>query len=69
MHERAKALGLSDVAEEIMNNSGYMPVIGKYVNSRVKGAESLLKVTEGIKNIISYVFSKDIDVLEAIQAM
>lgn len=46
-----------------------MPVYNRYVNTRVDGLQNVDKVKEGIKNIISHVFSKDTDVLETIQEM
>lgn len=44
-------------------------IIAKSINKTIEGIENEDKVKEGIKNIISHIFSKDTDVLEAIQNM
>lgn len=62
-------MGLGEVAEQLLKMPGFMPAIANCVDPRRKGVENLHKVQEGIKNIISHVFCKDTDVLEAIQDM
>lgn len=44
-------------------------IFSKLVDKNVDGIDSIEKVKDGIKNIISYIFSKDADVLDKIQDM
>lgn len=69
MAERAKALGLQDVAEEVLKNPQANIQLENYVNPSTDGLESVEKVTDGIKHIISHIFSKDLKVLEMIRKM
>lgn len=69
LFERAKALGLEDVANSLLNQETGDVNIDKFVNSSVDGISTADEVKEGIKNIVSYIFSKDADVLELIQNM
>lgn len=65
--ERAKALGLEVAAEKLLHGNGSQLKFAAFVNKDVEGVDGVEKVKEGIKNILSHTFSKDIDVLEIIQ--
>lgn len=67
--ERAKALGLEDVALKILGGDASRPNLNDFVKKSVEGLESVDKVKEGIQHIIAQVFSKDIAVLETISEM
>lgn len=69
LFERAKALGLEEAAEALLYDEHGNVNLGKYVDKSVDGISDMEKVKDGIKNIISYLFSKDSDVLELIQNM
>lgn len=69
MFERAKALGLESAAEKILRGNCSHFALSEFVNKDVDGVDNIDKVKEGIKNILSHTFSKDIDVLDTIQAV
>lgn len=69
MAERAKALGLGDVALRILAGDANQPNLMSFVQKSVNGLESVEKVQEGIQHIIAQIFSKDIAVLEKISEM
>lgn len=67
MFERAKALGLEKAAEAILYESHTSIKLSDFIQKGNEGVSDIEKVKEGIKNIISHIFSKDTDVLEVIQ--
>lgn len=69
LFERAKALGLELAAEKILQRNCSQLKFSEFVNRNVDGVNSIEKVKDGIKNILSHIFSKDIDVLDTIQNM
>lgn len=69
LFERAKALGLEKAAEKLLHESKTSLKFFDFVKNDTDGVESVEKVKEGVKNIVAHIFSKDIDVLEAIQNM
>lgn len=66
MYERAKALGLEDAANRLLLERGSLKFTD-YVKKGTDGVDTVDKVKEGVKNIVSHIFSKDSDVLETIQ--
>lgn len=68
LFERAKAAGLGVPAEKLLHEPrcalNFMDFVKKDADSEVDSVE---KVKDGIKNYLSHIFSKDIDVLETIQ--
>lgn len=68
LFERAKAAGLDKAAEKLLHEPRCSLNFAQYVKRDAdSGVESVEKVKEGIKNYLSHIFSKDIDVLESIQ--
>lgn len=67
--ERAKNLGLQSAAEEIFygSDAGQEIYPAKFVQSNVDGLETIDKVIDGIKHIISHLISKDTQVLDEIR--
>lgn len=70
LFERAKAAGLENAAEKLLHEPRCSLNFAQFVKHDAdSGVESVEKVKEGIKNYLSHIFSKDIDVLESIQNM
>lgn len=70
LFERAKAAGLETAAEKLLHEPRCSLNLAEFVRKDAdSGVESVEKVKEGIKNYLSHIFSKDIDVLETIQNM
>lgn len=69
MFERAKALGLEAAAAQIIHEPHCAVKFSDFVKKDTEGVDNVEKVKEGIKNILSHIFSKDTDVLDAIQNM
>lgn len=68
--ERAKNLGLQSVAEKIFfGNEGKVIDLSTFVQSNVEGLETVDKVSDGIKHIISHLISKDTQVLDEIRSL
>lgn len=67
--ERAKSLGLQQAAEEILygGDTEICPV--RLVRMDCDGVDSVDKVVDGIKHIISHLISKDTQVLEEIRKL
>lgn len=53
----------------MLQPKGRSVVITDLVKKSVDGLETVEKVKDGIKNIVSHIFSKDTEVLEKIQEM
>lgn len=70
LFERAKAAGLDVAAEKLLHEPRCSLNFAQFVKQDAEGGvDSVDKVKEGVKNYLSHIFSKDIDVLEAIQDM
>lgn len=70
MFERAKAAGLEVAAEKLMHEPRCSLNFSQFVKKDGdSGVDTVDKVKDGIKNYLSHIFSKDIDVLETIQNM
>lgn len=69
LFERAKALGLEKAANDILCATKNPIIITQLIDKKTDGIDTLEKVKDGIKNIISYTFSKDTEVLEKVQEM
>ncbi|XP_055324004.1 uncharacterized protein YdcI [Sitodiplosis mosellana] len=67
LFERAKALGLEDAANKLLHESRCSLNFSEFVKKSTDGLDTVDKVKEGVKNIVSHIFSKDTDVLEAIE--
>lgn len=69
LFERAKALGLEEVALQLIHEPYCSTRFSNFVKKDTEGVDNVEKVKDAIKNILSHIFSKDTDVLEAIQNM
>lgn len=69
LFERAKAVGLEEPAKKLLHQTNTSLKFSDFMKKDTEGVENVEKVKEGIKNIVAHIFSKDIDVLEAIQNM
>lgn len=68
LFERAKAAGLEMAAENLLHVPCCLLNFAQFVKKDPdSGVDSVEKVKEGIKNYLSHIFSKDIDVLDTIQ--
>lgn len=67
LFERAKALGLEEAANKLLRDPRCSLNFLQFVKRDTDGIDSVDKVKEGVKNIISHIFSKDTDVLDTIQ--
>lgn len=67
---RAQAAGLDVAAEKLLHEPRCALSFAQFLKKDAdSGVDTVEKVKEGIKNYLSHIFSKDIDVLEAIQDM
>lgn len=69
LYQRAVELGLLVPADRFLNAKAPLCEFNRYVNEDVEGLESLAKVREGVKNIISHKISKHIAVLEHMELL
>lgn len=67
LFERAKALGLEEAANKLLNEPRCQLKFSDFVQKNTDGLDTVEKVKDGIKNILSHIFSKDTDVLDTIQ--
>lgn len=62
-------MGLESAAEKILQGNCSHLKFSEFVNKDVDGVDNIEKVKEGVKNILSHLFSKDIEVLDTIQVV
>ncbi|XP_055385229.1 uncharacterized protein YdcI [Condylostylus longicornis] len=64
--DRARALGLEEVAEDILYGNSLVKLESK-IDKNVKGLDSKESILEGIVHIISHIISKNTEVLEELR--